>query len=365
MENARYNWPDIMKGFAFFGIYWAHVQIYLKLDWEIIPFILQVLPIFFFCSGFFIEKAISLSFFQYMKRLFLRLIVPFLFFTVLSLLLFAFTPLPGVSRPGILKGLLMSVVGVRSFVFVPASWFLLAIFCTMTVYYIVRHIIDRITQNASVRKYLLAGVAVILYLSGICSRHFFLSRPVFGIEEFGLPWNFDWGMMFFPYCVAGAYLFPWICNFHFADLTRGKKILWGIICGVSIFYLFCCLTHPNLAKWHQPEAYPHTFLLFFYRTAISVPCLIAMVTISKYLDRPGLLAGVGRDSLIFCCIEPIYLYVRMLLLKFTGIGMTPSTPWDGLVFAMIQVLFTYYVLIPVFKRFLPLACGLPPKEKEA
>lgn len=86
--------------------------------------------------------------------------------------------------------------------------------------------------------------------------------------------------------------------------------------------------------------------------------LITFVTLAKLMDKDGLMAKFGRQTLLFCCLEIVYLFCRIALQKLTGIQMIPKSPLDGLVFAFIQILFCYFLLIPVFTKFVPFFCGI-------
>lgn len=227
-----------------------------------------MIPLFFFCSGFFFSHSAKLTFFQYIRKLLFHLVVPYLFFTAFSALLF-FTAEKcgmetGLRLPGPMNLVLMTCAGMRDYLFLPASWFFPALFCLSAAAFIARRFAEKISEKAAVRNGILLGIGVVCWIFSVFCRAFFLTHEVMGRRGLCLPWCLDWGLMFFFYYILGSILFPWLCEFHFARLSQAKKFLWGTVCGLSMLYVVLCIAFPGFGTFGLPDPTRHTFLFFLY-----------------------------------------------------------------------------------------------------
>ena len=170
----------------------------------------------------------------------------------------------GCTLPGLLKLLLMTGAGLRDHLFLPASWFFPALFCLSAAAFIARRFAEKISGRTAVRNGILLGIGVICWVLSVFCRSFFLTHEFAGQSNLCLPWCCDWGLMFFFYYILGSILFPWICEFHFASLSRAGKFFWGTVCGLSMLYVVLCIAFPGFGTFGLPDPTRHTFRFFLY-----------------------------------------------------------------------------------------------------
>ena len=94
---------------------------------------------------------------------------------------------------------------------------------------------------------------------------------------------------------------------------------------------------------------------------VPVPALLGLVILCKMADRPAFLAKVGASTLLLCCSEAVFLVIMEVIQKYgnfaipgfpvQGVGRVESGIPYGMAFAVFELFFIYFLLVPFFRKF--------------
>ncbi len=138
LQNARLEWPDLIKAFLIYTMVLCHVGTWSILDKCIHSF---HMPLFFVLSGYMYDEVKNNNFLKFIKKKFLTLIVPYLFFSVV---LFAVwnAALYVLNRHGEMRpvsNLLQNMlwINTEAQTFGVVQWFLTCLFFTSILFYLI------------------------------------------------------------------------------------------------------------------------------------------------------------------------------------------------------------------------------------
>ena len=129
----REKWADILKGIGAVIVVIGHLVLY---DGNAKIYIYSFhMPLFFFISGYLYHQ--EKSFFQFLLRKVRTLIIPYFMFAFLSIVITYFFETPQMTKGEILKNLFF-ING--SFIFNSSLWFLITMFFSLIIFYILNKI---------------------------------------------------------------------------------------------------------------------------------------------------------------------------------------------------------------------------------
>ncbi len=160
LQNARLEWPDLIKAFLIYTMVLCHVGTWSSVDKCIHSF---HMPLFFVLSGYMFNEAKNNNFLKFIKKKFLTLIVPYLFFSVVLFAVWngALYVLNRRSEMRTVSNLLQSLlwINTETQTFGVVQWFLTCLFFTSVLFYFVCKI-------ARGNKILIGCVLVLLSVLG-------------------------------------------------------------------------------------------------------------------------------------------------------------------------------------------------------
>lgn len=315
------------------------------------------LQLFFFCSGMFCRKGLSLKFFDFVWQGLRKIMVPYFIFAVSSgVLQICFVE----NAPGFAGMLIRSMLGIRNHLHVGTLWFLPALFCMSVFFYIARAAGEKFGRDEKQRNLIFYLAIAIIYAAGIACQCVLRQIVINGANDWHLPWNVDLGALFLPWYFFGYLFFPWFSKFEYTASSRRGKFWFGIAGVVALAVTAWSLIFPQYYEtaYLALKQLDTVSFCITYWLLLPVPVFAGMLIIMKHLNRLTFLAKVGQCTLYFCCLEAIFVLIITLVHRFTGlvvpgcpIGEAPANGMPtGVFFACFEVLFMYFLLVPPAKK---------------
>lgn len=313
---------------------------------------------FFILAGYVIrESDIEFGFGKYLKhRLFSR-ILPFIFFTIIFMILPVFfsgefygMKLPSIE--GYTKGLINTVFGIPSFC-VP-SWFILMLFSVELVHYFAFRFINTNTK-------ILIGIVVFYVVGYWFNLKFDIFNPLKGRV---VGWNYLFiheAITMYSFYLIGIYLRR---RKFLMDKVSQKIIIPGIvICFLGVLFTYKLNTGPF--NFHVYNAVvllfsSHgNFFLFFISAVVGS---FMVFFLAKITPAKKVIVWMGQNTLILMCLNGIfYHYVNPRVAKWV----LDTLPGFGINVFWVSCLMTIaslaacIPLIYLFNKFVPQLAGKP------
>lgn len=206
MSKNRIKWVDVLKFLGIFAIYLGH---YGDKAGSFYLFVFEYhIPLFFFVAGFFTKYDKAETIFQYIKKKFKEIMVPYLVFSVIYLIILIISN--NNSNLEIRTCILDILTGIRNHSFVGSLWFLPCLFCMLSI----TKIVSIIFKNNKIYYLLLSLLFIIVT---------YFIFPQFKIEIPSMIWNIDSTMYYYIYFALGMVLYPYINSFNFNRISITKK----------------------------------------------------------------------------------------------------------------------------------------------
>ncbi len=344
LDTKRYDWIDCLKLLAVYSVYLCHAPGLGRIGILAISF---QLPCFFFASGFFALNGQKKSVGDFIKNKFLRTMVPYFVFSILSLAM----------RVVFLEYALGDIIAFmgdmlfasRSRVAVTALWFFPCLFFMSIIYYFLR----RLIKNP-------------VLLTAIC---FGMSAAVKLIHEAPvLPWGIDMSIRFIIYYCVGDMTRRVIEDGRLLSFFKQRRYLCiGLITSITLLttYLMYINYYYSLGYFYSLAAVTPTYWMtsleqFLYNLVY----LSFGVIVSMILCRFPLLCKMGTVSAAIMGVEQIIKTIIPLLFTSVGIAFPDiQTPPEAMVLSAVYVLAAYVIFAAPINRYLPELLGK--KEKRS
>ena len=334
-KRERYGWLDVMKLIAIWLMYMTH---YDGMGRYGLLGLYSVLGILFFASGFTAFTREGQALWPFIKEKFLRIMVPYFAFGVLTLAVRVF--LFELSLGDIIDWMKRLVWGSRNVCPLAAMWFLPCLFL-MGIYH---HVLKKVLKN----QWLVLGAAAAVSLA-VKLIH---EGPV-------LPWGIDMAVRFLVYyaigdCAAHVWRARRDAGKSFSPPSRAALAL-GAAASFYILYVnfyFGLAYFPSLLGVEEAPYLALSLLTFLYQCSAIVCAACAGFALQKF----GLLCKMGRMTLVLCGTEQIVKVAVPLLLAAVGVTMPDSGAQVGgaaMAFqAAVMMLVAYFALaVPIEKHF--------------
>ena len=327
LRKDRINWVDAARGITIIFVLLAHYPLefagrpaYFALGFSV--------QMFFFISGcLFMQKNISV--FDYAKKQFFRLLVPYGIFALLNTAVYGlFNRSLGVKA--IINILFDFVIAKRNSLICAPMWFLPCLFFVSVLYKILK---DILKKN--------------LYIIPVC----FIISAVFKMffEEPILPWSINHGLKYLIYFALGNAIFPYIKNIDIKTFSKNKTVFTV----TTVFSAYGILLY-----FQKPLFSPSSLPLICLTVFINALCCISLnVLISVVLSSFAPLREIGKNTLGFCCGESISRAVLNTLFVFSPFKIAAVSPATTLIYNFLAMAVSYFIIILPFNRFFPAAMG--------
>lgn len=309
-QKKRIEWIDIAKGIGMVLVMLGHAQIpYVS------PFCDEIsiqdvflysfhIPLFMFLSGLcFSDKDIKFS--EFFKKKFKSLIVPYIFFAIVSVA--AQCVIDFVTNHSLsIHTLLNEVKAVTIQIRAHTIWFLACLVFLELAFYFIKKICNN-------HHFKIAIFTLIFLICGIVYRKF---------VAINLPWNIDLVPMLMPFFAAG-YCVKSVIN---SPLTKKHSLLFvlAVIINQGVNLINLKFFSPHFIDVYS-NAYGN-YILFFISAFSGI---YAMVLFCKYFDgKMKIFQYIGRNSLIFLGLHRFVFFIaRMLLDKLNLSDIVTTVGW--------------------------------------
>lgn len=324
MDN-RLQYIDIAKAIFMIFIVMDHTGV-------IEPFPIcydSEVPAFIFLSGLFFSVKDAFSVF--VKAKFKRIVIPFLFFYLISYLAFVigksvYPPLASMTEA---KGF-MDVFSQKQ-LFNGALWFLPALFFVQIIYYPIEKFV--------VNNYIKFIVILIIGIIG----------ALLGTNGISLPLFFDNALALLPYFYIGKTLMKTGFFNNTSTSNICKEIVFSVIIIVILYMVYPISVQPSLNLWSR------IYLVDVVMLTLVSGCVLLLC---KFMPSI-LLAWIGRNTMfIMCTHHIIYRPIKQVLMSF---GLNNSL-WSPILVSIITMLLVC-LMAPIVSKYLPWTIGLTVKKK--
>lgn len=325
-SEARYPWVDSMKFLGIFAIYLGHFENAAGFSYRFV-FTYHV-PLFFFISGFFAIQKKELTFINFLKKKIKTLVIPYLIFSLISVLLIA---IKANSAAGpIKKNLIQVLMGIRNNLPAGSLWFIPCLFVISIIYYLLL----KITKN----KYVVLVICAGLY---IVYEKYLPHKPSWFF-------NLDSSLRYIIYYASGTILFPIINNFKFQQIKNTKKYLFIIISLLAILYT-------SLIYFQKYSVFDPLSILLgkisIYRLVFRALIIIYVnILASNIFTKFKLCTNLGKNTLFLCGNEAIAKLLLPECFSLIGLKINIATPLSAYIYTFVLLIVAYYILIPFEKK---------------
>lgn len=314
-STARIEWIDLAKGFCIILVVLYHVCQAMGTTY---PLWLQTnafrMPLYFILSGLFFKQYEGFK--GFLRRKTNKLLIPFLFFFLLtSVLPFA------VLEHGFFLPLLFTY---REIIYNTPIWFLLCLFEINILFYLIQWVVNLLFPKGCTA--LVIAIAFALGVLGMC----------LGVYQVQLPLYCDTALSALP-----LFVFGWWLNRKTPFLrqpSRWVDLLIIVVCA-AIIGLFAAPIQWLLNSFTADSVW------FVYLCGIAGTVMVLLI--SRFLKHLPLVSYWGRYSIIILCTHfPIANVLTALLSR-----VMHGTPL--LLATLALTLLACHLLIPVMRKFLP------------
>ncbi len=330
--KKRIRWMDAARFIGIFCIYLGHLGAPVGLSYTFV-FTFHV-PLFFLLSGCSEALSAELPWKAYLVKNLKRIMIPFFFFSLLSLAVFT---LLLNSHTHLSEEFRIILLGdIRNQYFAGALWFLSCLFIVKMIFFALRRLVS---------KWIQGGWAVLLLCLGlyVCSITV-MESPVISPRW---PYNIDSALYYSVFFAIGYYAFPWLQRLLSWDRPFKK-----VICGISFVVLAL-----------------YTVYLFFGKDALTFLWNIPGLSLSRGLLRPLVVIGfvlllakliedipcflrLGQDTLYLCGSEYMIKFFFTSCLQLIGLDLHLVHPVAGYLYTFLLLALCQYTLVPLEKAML-------------
>lgn len=309
-EKKRIEFIDLAKGVCISLVVLHHCHIE-------IPYLIYVrMPLYFILSGLFFK--LYTGFFDFTKRKTNKILVPFIFWHVLSFTIYL---LIQHFAPGIKVNTVVSLFSIwdplfSRMCFNNPLWFLLSLFWCNILYYI----ISMITKNKVGQAIIVIGIAII--------AGFIHNEEVF-------PLYFYNSMYYLPYFFIGSLLKSTDLLYDTTGVSffqKNKDWILGVACVVLFFVLVNIQVIPHITQYIE-----------------STVGVLALLLLLKRIQYVPIISKFGRYSIIILCTSYlVYSPLRVIIPRLAHI----TGFWSDFIAFILTMTIEYFV-IDFCKKYMP------------
>ena len=325
VEKSRVEWIDIFKLLGIIAIFCGHLG---RNTGGLHDFVfLYHVPLFFFASGIFAYRMEESDIWQVIKKKWKQIIMPYLFFAAISMVVIILTTNEDCrTYLGYAK---QFVFGIRNQMYASSLWFLPCLFCMSILFYMIRRIFRK-------RIFILiASIALWLIASFV-----FPNRP-----DVTPSWifNIDSACYYLIYYTAGYLLHEKLTE-DCQEVSKRKKVF--VLIGSAILTGYVLLVYVqqdfistilcrNIIGMQYVYPVLRTFLLILFN-----------IILAKLMVNVGNMHKPGEQTLWMCGNEFIVKKIFDAIAGIAGFQININSALAAVLYAVVMVLFIYYVLMP-------------------
>lgn len=326
--KQRIKWLDGLRCFGIFLIYVGHFATYAGNAYGYV--FSHHVPLFFFAAGCAENFHADRKLLTTVKKTFLDIILPWAFFALLSLVIYAIEQ--NASAKTTYENFLIVLNGtIRNKFFAASLWFLTCMAVVRVLFAVIRKVRFR---------WLILAICMALfgYVELAMSPH-----PTYIPSMF---FNFDSALYYLIFYALGYVSFPFINKLLDADAVW-KRIAVVISFLVSTGYAACLFFGKTFIR---------DFLYTIPVVEFFMPIINAMVIIwmycvlAKLFENVELFSKVGQNTLYLCGNEYIIKSIVPSVLSIFGLGINMRTPLVVYIYSILLIALVIRYLAPIEKK---------------
>lgn len=316
MDNKRIEWVDVCKGIGIILVLLGHAPVSPTFANYIFSF---HMPLFFFLSGYLLNVDKYNNYFSFIKARFKRLIVPYIIFSIISVILVCLINDLQLGKLDVMNFLKTSIISKRNGIdYNGALWFFTSLFSIEVMYFPMRKKI----KNNSI-------LSLIIFTIG------FIGYMYIEIWKYSmLPWSFNYSVLYIVFYSLG-------------NLFRTYKSMIGakwLVIPLIILNITYLLSNNIISRL---IGLSNRFVIagYLFTIIISLDGIITCIVIAKYLEAFGILKDIGQNSMIVFALHLPLCYT--LINRFLGVLNIKVLPINIIGFA--YTLAALLMLMPIVR----------------
>ena len=327
--NGRIQWIDVLRGIAVFCIVLGH---FTKVAGDFYMFVFSFhVQLFFFISGMFAAKTAAKSFKEVLRSLANRIVIPYIFLSGANIVFMSIYEGTGIGAA--LDMARQCFMGRRNALFAGNLWFFPCLALMTLLYWA----LQKVVKNPQ----LLLAACLVLSLGMRIIK-----------EEPEWIWSADSAILYVFYYALGDYCMPYIKNFRYSALSKGKKVLFTVSAvGAAGFAAvwFAGFDYLLAAVGVTLPVVLHKLVRFF----AAVVLIYAAMLLAYLLRRSTTLANWGRATFIISACELMGRETVRALLEMFDIQFKPYTQFKIFIYTILIVVAIYHIFARPFQKHFP------------
>lgn len=342
--KVREEWMDTLRFLGIFAIYLGHTSGGGRLGSFVY---LYHVPLFFFISGYF-SYQYNTSILNAVALRARRLLVPYVFFSILALCLFLITR---DWRWTEFRGATYTfVLGTRNLVMAGSLWFLPCLFVISLLDIFMKKFLNQATAR------LILSFCFLL-----------VSQTMLGFDPIQKPswfFNVDSALYYVFWFTLGEWIKGTdLLHKSFATPSRHRQLLTMLLSLIAIYCYFYG-AEPVFRLFDVSDRYfktPGIFRLFGSLLVIST-LIFLNISIAMALKQISKLHLIGRRTLILCGTEDVVKLVIPIVIAAVGLELRITNQMSAIVYALACISISAFFIAPFFEKYFPKLVGIYRKD---
>lgn len=330
MEKERIAWIDIAKLLGIIAVFCGHLG---TGTGNLHDFVfLYHVPLFFFVSGIFAVHLESLSFKEALKKRFEQIIVPYIFFVMLTMFVIIMTNEKDFIT--YLKYVKQFIWGIRNQMYANSLWFFSCLFCMSALFEVLRRLLKR--------KSLILPAVICIY---VLSVTIFPNRPD---RQPSWIFNIDSACFYLIY-----YLFGYLVSGFLQKPMRETGSGWRkavSVTGIAVLVCYAVSVYTGddiIARLIYGKLPAASEVYNIFRTMLLIFLNLLAARLLAGFDR---LAKAGKQTLWLCGNEFVVKQIFDTAAGVFGWQITVLSAFAAVIYSVFMIIFIIGVLVPIEMR---------------
>lgn len=316
--KERYEWVDTLKFFGIFAIYLGHC---IENAGKLYPFVfIYHVPLFFFVAGFFADNDKDKSISFYFKKKLRQLIIPYIIFSLISVISFSFALNLGGKE--ILEMIISYALGIRNTLISASLWFIPCIFIVSIMYFSIIKIFKS--------KVIVFIISIFLF---VITQTILPNNP---LEKASWFFNIDSAMYYILYYSLGAILFDFIKKINFYKISKKFKLL--IVFSTIIALLIAAVTYlkGGFYIFERIKILKYIPLVAnIYLVILALILIYLNILIAFLFKNIKFLKKIGANTIYMCGMENVMKLYLGTFVSIFSIHITLENPLSCIFYVLI------------------------------
>lgn len=339
MEKKRVEWIDIFKLLGIVAIFCGHLGSETGGLHDFV-FIYHV-PLFFFASGIFAYQLEKLSFGQAVKKKFKQIILPYMFFVIITMVMIILTTEEDFYT--YVRYGKQFVVGIRNQMYASSLWFFSCLFCMSIMFDILRRILKK--------RLLILAACIILYFVTIFA---FPNRP--DVQPSWI-FNIDSACHYMIYYAIGYVFHEKLTHEKSTDgsikedkvqVTMKKQITLLVVVICLAGYVVLIYLKKDMLGQLLCQAIPG--MGYVYPVVRVLLLIMFHIVLAKMLVGVGQLGAIGAQTLWLCGNEFVVKKILNAVADILGFKIKIESALSAILYAILMILIIIKILMPIEKK---------------